>query len=329
LWLNGEHKKILITGAAGFIGYHLSKRLLQFGCEVFGIDSMNGYYSTQIKYDRVALLKEFQNFSFSTVNICNRSDIDGLFAANKFDLVIHLAAQAGVRYSLDAPHKYAESNLMGFVNVLEACRQYGIKKFLYASSSSIYGNRTDGPFAENGTTDEPESIYAATKKSNELMAYAYAKQFNIQTIGFRFFSVYGPWGRPDMAYYTFTRKILKEETIPVFNKGEMVRDFTYVDDITEGVFKLIQRLDQLDGYRIYNLGNSQPVKILTFIEVLEKAIGKKAKIEFLPMQAGDVVFTCADITAAKKDFNYIPATDIEVGLGRFVEWYKGYYIKHD
>jgi UDP-glucuronate 4-epimerase len=321
-----KYKRILVTGAAGFIGYHISKRLLEDGYEVFGIDSMNGYYSTQIKFDRVGHLKGYDNFSFSNVNICNRLDIDGLFAANKFDLVIHLAAQAGVRYSIDAPHKYAESNLIGFVNILEACRQQNIKKFLFASSSSVYGNRTDGPFSEIGTTDEPESIYAATKKSNELMAYAYAKQFGIQTIGLRFFSVYGPWGRPDMAYYTFTRKILKDEVIPVFNRGEMVRDFTYVDDIAEGVFKLIKQLDRLGSYKIYNLGNNHPVKIMTFIGELEKAIGKKAIIEYLPMQAGDVVFTCADITAAKKDFNYSPSTDIEVGLGQFVSWYKSYYL---
>jgi UDP-glucuronate 4-epimerase len=320
-----KYRKVLITGVAGFIGYHLAKRLLEVGVEVFGIDSMNGYYSTQIKQDRIELLKRSPNFGFSAVNICQRNDLEGLFAANKFDIVIHLAAQAGVRYSLDAPHKYAESNLIGYVNVIEACRQQSISKFLFASSSSVYGNRSDGPFSEDGCTDEPESLYAATKKANELMAYAYSKQFGIQTIGLRFFSVYGPWGRPDMAYFSFTKKILKGETIPVFNKGEMVRDFTYIDDIVEGVHQLINRLDNLPKYKIYNLGNSHPVKIMDFIRSLESAIGQKAKIDYLPMQAGDVVFTCANISAAQKDFGYKPNCSIDSGLRHFVNWYLNYF----
>lgn len=320
-----QYKKVLITGVAGFIGYHLAKRLMQGGVEVFGIDSMNGYYSTQIKHDRIELLKRSPNFGFSAVNICQRNDLEGLFAANQFDMVIHLAAQAGVRYSLDAPHKYAESNLIGFVNVIEACRQNGVSKFLFASSSSVYGNRSDGPFSENALTDEPESLYAATKKANELLAFSYAKQFGIQTIGLRFFSVYGPWGRPDMAYFSFTKKILNRETIPVFNKGEMVRDFTYIDDIVEGVHQLIQRLDQLPNYKIYNLGNNHPVKIMDFIESLEAAIGLKAKIDYLPMQAGDVVFTCADISAAQSDFGYKPKCSIDTGLKHFVAWYLNYF----
>jgi len=289
---------------------------------------MNGYYSTQIKYDRVELLKRFPNFGFSAVNICHRSDLDGLFAVNKFDLVIHLAAQAGVRYSLDAPHKYAESNLIGFVSIIEACRQHNITKFLYASSSSVYGNRSDGPFHEDAATDEPESLYAATKKSNELIAYSYAKQFGIQTIGLRFFSVYGPWGRPDMAYFSFTKKILKGETIPVFNRGEMVRDFTYIDDIVQGVYLLINKLDCLDQYRIYNLGNNNPVKIMDFIKALETSIGQKAVIDLLPMQAGDVVFTCADISAAQKDFNYEPKFELQEGLNNFFEWYNFYFLNN-
>jgi len=320
-----KFKKVLITGVAGFIGYHLSQRLLEGGIEVFGIDSMNGYYSTQIKHDRIELLKRSPNFGFSAVNISQRNDLEGLFAANQFDMVIHLAAQAGVRYSLDAPHKYAESNLIGFVNVIEACRQHGVSKFLFASSSSVYGNRSDGPFSENAVTDEPESLYAATKKANELLAFSYAKQFGIQTIGLRFFSVYGPWGRPDMAYFSFTKKILKGETIPVFNKGEMVRDFTYVDDIVEGVHQLIQRLDHLPNYKIYNLGNNHPVKIMDFIKSLETAIGQKAKIDYLPMQAGDVVFTCADIAAAQRDFGYKPKCSIDKGLSHFVTWYLNYF----
>lgn len=317
--------KILITGAAGFIGFHLSKLLLEEGHEVFGVDSVNGYYSTQIKQDRLNILRPFQNFSFSGIDICDRSDVEALFASNQFALVIHLAAQAGVRYSLDAPHKYAESNLIGFMNVLEASRQNQIKKFIFASSSSVYGNRTDGPFVENTNTDHPESLYAATKKANELIAYSYSKQFNMQMIGLRFFSVYGPWGRPDMAYFSFTKKIIKSETIPVFNRGEMVRDFTYIDDITTGVNNLIHKMRQLPKYKIYNLGNNQPVKIMDFITTLESAIEQKAKIDYLPMQAGDVVFTCADISEAQKDFEFQPKTDIELGLKEFVKWYKDYY----
>jgi UDP-glucuronate 4-epimerase len=320
-----KYKKVLITGVAGFIGYYIARRLIEAGVEVFGIDSMNGYYSTQIKHDRVELLKRAPNFGFSAVNICQRNDLEALFAANTFDLVIHLAAQAGVRYSLDAPHKYAESNLIGFVNVIEACRQHGVSRLLFASSSSVYGNRSDGPFSENAVTDEPESLYAATKKANELLAFSYAKQFGIQTIGLRFFSVYGPWGRPDMAYFSFTKKILKGETIPVFNKGEMVRDFTYIDDIVEGVHQLIQQLDHLPNYKIYNLGNNHPVKIMDFIESLEMAIGQKAKIDYLPMQAGDVVFTCADISAAQRDFGYKPKCSIDTGLKHFVTWYLNYF----
>ncbi len=317
--------KVLITGVAGFIGFHVAKRLLASGLEVFGIDSMNGYYSTQIKQDRLELLKRFANFSFSSINICQRNDLESLFAANPFDLVIHLAAQAGVRYSLDAPHKYAESNLMGFVNVIEGCRQQGVTRFLFASSSSVYGNQEGGVFSEDGFTDAPESLYAATKKANELIAHSYSKQFGMQTIGLRFFSVYGPWGRPDMAYFSFTKKILKGETIPVFNKGEMVRDFTYIDDIVAGVHQLIDRLDHLSSYRIYNLGNNHPVKIMDFIRALEAAIGQKAKIEYLPMQAGDVIFTCAAISAAQRDFGYNPKCSIETGLKYFVTWHLKYF----
>lgn len=317
--------KILITGAAGFIGFHLSQLLLEEGHEVFGVDSVNGYYSTQIKQDRLGVLSAFQNFSFSGIDICDRSDVEALFASNKFALVIHLAAQAGVRYSLDAPHKYAESNLIGFMNVLEASRQNQIKKFIFASSSSVYGNRTEDPFPEDANTDHPESLYAATKKANELIAYSYSKQFNMQMIGLRFFSVYGPWGRPDMAYFSFTKKILKGNTIPVFNRGEMARDFTYIDDIITGVYNLIHKMDQLPSYKIYNLGNNQPIKIMDFITALESAIGQKAKIDYFPMQAGDVVFTCADISAAHRDFDYQPKIGIDKGLYEFVKWYKSYY----
>ena len=317
--------KILVTGAAGFIGFHLSRQLLGKGHEVTGVDSFSGYYSTRLKQDRVELLSPYRMFSFSEMDVCNRSDIESLFASGNFDMVIHLAAQPGVRYSIDAPHKYIESNIVGFLNVLEASRQNKVSHFLYASSSSVYGNRVGGSFSEAGDTDHPESLYAATKKSNELIAYSYTRQFGIQAIGLRFFSVYGPWGRPDMAYFSFTKKILKGETIPVFNKGEMVRDFTYIDDIVAGVHQLIDRLDHLSSYRIYNLGNNHPVKIMDFIRALEAAIGQKAKIEYLPMQAGDVIFTCAAISAAQRDFGYNPKCSIETGLKYFVTWHLKYF----
>ncbi len=322
---NNSNIKVLVTGAAGFVGFHLSKLLLEKGIEVFGVDSINGYYSTQIKNDRIKELESYNNFSFSSLNICNRNDLDVLFASNNFSLVIHLAAQAGVRYSIDAPLKYAESNLIGFMNILEVSRQNKIKKIIYASSSSVYGDREEGQFVEDSNTDLPESIYAATKKANEVIAHSYAKQFDIQLIGLRFFSVYGPWGRPDMAYFSFTKKILNDEVIPVFNNGEMARDFTYVDDITEGVYKLINNLESLPQYKIYNLGNNHPIKILDLIKILEDNIGKQAKINYLPMQAGDVVYTCADFSSAQKDFDYQPKTDINRGIKNFVSWYKEYY----
>ena len=318
--------RVLVTGTSGFIGFHLSKRLLDEGYEVHGIDSMNGYYSTKIKYDRLSILEKYNNFGFSEIDTCNRDDLNVVFAIHKFDIVIHLAAQPGVRYSMEVPYKYAESNLMGFLNILEVCRQHHCNKFIYASSSSVYGNREDGPFSETSCTDEPESLYAATKRADELIAFTYARQFGIKSIGLRFFSVYGPWGRPDMAYFTFTQKILKGHPIPVFNKGEMARDFTYIDDIITGIVQLLKRIDDMPDYKIYNLGNNHPIKIMEFINVLEDAIGRKAILDFLPMQAGDVVYTCADITNASNDFGFKPITDIRTGLKSFVDWYKGYFV---
>ena len=320
--------RVLVTGASGFIGYHLSKRLLDEGYEVHGIDSMNGYYSTKIKYDRLSILEKYNNFGFSEVDTCNRDDLNVVFAIHKFDVVIHLAAQPGVRYSMEAPYKYAESNLMGFLNILEVCRQHHCNRFIYASSSSVYGNREDGPFSEISCTDEPESLYAATKRADELIAFTYARQFGIKSIGLRFFSVYGPWGRPDMAYFTFTQKILKGHSIPVFNKGEMARDFTYIDDIVTGIVQLLRRINDMPDYKIYNLGNNHPIKIMEFINVLEDTIGKKAIVDFLPMQAGDVVYTCADITNATNDFGFRPITGIRAGLKEFVDWYKDYFVKN-
>lgn len=317
--------KILVTGAAGFIGFHLSRQLLDNGHEVTGVDSISGYYSTRLKQDRVELLNTYRLFSFSVMDICNRSDIDALFASGNFDMVIHLAAQPGVRYSIDAPHKYIESNIVGFLNVLEASRQNKVSHFLYASSSSVYGNRVGGSFSEAGDTDHPESLYAATKKSNELIAYSYTRQFGIQAIGLRFFSVYGPWGRPDMAYFSFTKKILRGELVPVFNNGEMVRDFTYIDDICNGVVSLVETVDKLPQYKVYNLGNNKPLKISQLIEAIEEALGRKALIDLKPMQSGDVVFTCADIAESFKDFGYKPVTSIKEGVGKFVDWYRSYY----
>jgi UDP-glucuronate 4-epimerase len=317
--------KILVTGAAGFIGFHLSRQLLGKGHEVTGVDSISGYYSTRLKQDRVELLSPYRMFSFSEMDVCNRSDIESLFASGNFDMVIHLAAQPGVRYSIDAPHKYIESNIVGFLNVLEASRQNKVSHFLYASSSSVYGNRVGGSFSEAGDTDHPESLYAATKKSNELIAYSYTRQFGIQAIGLRFFSVYGPWGRPDMAYFSFTKKILRGELVPVFNNGEMVRDFTYIDDICNGVVSLVETVDKLPQYKVYNLGNNKPLKISQLIEAIEEALGRKALIDLKPMQSGDVVFTCADIAESFKDFGYKPVTGIKEGVGKFVDWYRSYY----
>lgn len=317
--------KILVTGAAGFIGFHLSRQLLGKGHEVTGVDSISGYYSTRLKQDRVELLSPYRMFSFSEMDVCNRSDIESLFASGNFDMVIHLAAQPGVRYSIDAPHKYIESNIVGFLNVLETSRQNRVSHFLYASSSSVYGNRVGGSFSEAGDTDHPESLYAATKKSNELIAYSYTRQFGIQAIGLRFFSVYGPWGRPDMAYFSFTKKILRGELVPVFNNGEMVRDFTYIDDICNGVVSLVETVDKLPQYKVYNLGNNKPLKISQLIEAIEEALGRKALIDLKPMQSGEVVFTCADIAESFKDFGYKPVTGIKEGVGKFVDWYRSYY----
>lgn len=317
--------RVLLTGAAGFIGFHLARHLLDVGLEVSGVDSLTGYYATGLKQDRLKLLQTHRNFSFSGIDLCHRSDVEALFAASNFDLVLHLAAQPGVRYSVDAPHKYVESNLLAFMNVLEACRQHRVKRFVFASSSSVYGNSQDGPFAESADTDHPESLYAATKKANEVMAHSYSRQFGLQVIGLRFFSVYGPWGRPDMAYFSFTRKILAGESIPVFNQGQMVRDFTYIGDICQGISQLIKRLPDLPSYQIYNLGNNHPVMLMDFIASLETALSCRAQIDFQPMQTGDVTFTNADISLAQKDFNYAPKTSLQDGLSHFVDWYHSYY----
>jgi len=319
-------QKILVTGAAGFIGFHLSRLLTLKGFEVVGIDTLNGYYDTKLKLDRLEILCTNSNFSFRTVSICDKDELDDLFKANKFDIVINLAAQAGVRYSVDKPYKYIDSNLIGFINVLEACRNNPVEHLIFASSSSVYGN-VDIPFSESQITDEPLSLYAATKKANELMAHSYAYLYSIPTTGLRFFTVYGPYGRPDMAYFSFTRRIIENEPIKVYNNGDLMRDFTYIDDIVEAISRLIdhKQFDQEIPFRIFNIGNNSPVKLLDFISVLENAIGKKAVKEFLPMQDGDVYATYADITNLQQAIGFKPSTPIEEGIGKFVRWYREYY----
>jgi UDP-glucuronate 4-epimerase len=348
--------KILVTGAAGFIGFHLCSRILQEqGVTIYGLDNVNDYYDRTLKYDRLkqlglekkklmadtpVLSDLYENLYFVKSSLENRETLFRLFETVRFDHVIHLAAQAGVRYSILNPHAYMASNLEGFLNMLEACRRYPVKHLVYASSSSVYGLNTNIPFSIHDGVDHPVSLYAASKKSNELMAHTYSYLYDIPTTGLRFFTVYGPWGRPDMAYFSFTEKILKDKEIQVFNHGNMMRDFTYIDDIVEGICSVNQRIPQKDPdwdrekgdpatssapYRVYNLGNHQPVRLSEFIETLESLIGKTAQKKYLPMQPGDVESTYADIEDSTRDFGYLPKVNIQQGLGKFVEWYRGYY----
>ncbi|MGE6593765.1 NAD-dependent epimerase [Bacillus mycoides] len=334
--------KILVTGAVGFIGFHLTKRLLAQDINVIGVDSINDYYDILLKKDRLKILKKNDNFEFHKIDISNKEKLNQLFKDKRVNIVINLAAQAGVRYSIDNPDSYVNSNLAGFVNILEACRQYNVEHLIYASSSSVYGANSNIPFSTKDPVDHPISLYAATKKSNELMAHTYSHLFNIPTTGLRFFTVYGPWGRPDMAYYSFTRNIIEENTIRVFNNGDMKRDFTYIDDIVEAIIRLLDKPPIYNGrwdnvnpdpssshapYKIYNIGNNTPIKLMNFINILEKLIGKKAKIEFLPMQQGDVKETYADISDLQADVEFYPSTTIEEGLTHFVNWYNDYYVK--
>lgn len=333
--------KILVTGTAGFVGFHLANKLLQQGVEIVGIDNINDYYSTDLKYARLAvagILDEAKNwhqkvqstrhanYSFIRMNLEDREQINQLFETEKFDMVCNLAAQAGVRYSIENPHAYIDSNIVGFINILEACRYNKIKHLVYASSSSVYGNSAKMPLSVDDTVDNPISLYAATKKSNELMAHTYSHLFGIPTTGLRFFTVYGPWGRPDMAYFLFTKAILEGKSINVFNKGDLYRDFTYIDDIVEGIIKIMNGAPESSPpYKVHNIGNSSPVKLMDFIETIEKAVGKEAIKEFKDMQAGDVYKTYADVSALEKDFGYSPNTSLEKGIGEFVEWYKKFY----
>ena len=324
--------KILVTGAAGFIGFHLTKRLLDQGIEVTGLDNLNPYYAVSLKQARLAQLKTQSNFNFYQLDLANQSAIQDLFAQKKFDVVVNLAAQAGVRYSLENPHAYGESNLIGFLNILEGCRQSEVTHLVYASSSSVYGKNRKIPFAVEDNVDHPVSLYAATKKANELMAHSYSHLYGIPCTGLRFFTVYGPWGRPDMAYFLFTKAILEGQPIKVFNHGKMKRDFTYIDDIVEGIVRVIERVPQkrLDNptqapYQLYNIGNNKPTELLRFVEVLEQCLGREAEKLMLPMQPGDVPITYADVDDLIRDVGFQPKTPIEVGIERFVAWYCDYY----
>lgn len=330
---------ILITGSAGFIGFHISILLLDKSYQIIGIDNMNDYYDVRLKEGRLKLLNKYSNFTFYKIDIKDKQSLDDLFVKYKFDYVINLAAQAGVRYSITNPYAYADSNLIGFLNILEACRNNPVKHLIYASSSSVYGGNKATPFSTNHNVDHPVSLYAATKKANELMAHTYSHLYGIPTTGLRFFTVYGPWGRPDMAYFSFTEDIINDRPIKVFNHGKMERDFTYVDDIADGIFKLLtlapeptpdwnEEKSKLSNsfapYKIYNIGNNQPVSLEKFISILEKKIGKNADRIYMDMQPGDVLKTYADVSDLERDIGFRPKTSIEEGLGKFVDWYKEY-----
>lgn len=319
-------ENILVTGAAGFIGFHLSKRLLDEGKKVIGFDNMNPYYDVRLKESRLNILKEYDNFIFIKGDLADKEAVNHIFEQDQPEIVVNLAAQAGVRYSIENPGAYIESNIIGFFNILEACRYHKPKHLIYASSSSVYGANKKVPFSTEDKTDQPVSLYAATKKSNELLAYAYSKLYSIPSTGLRFFTVYGPYGRPDMAYYSFTEKIIKGEPIKVFNNGDMYRDFTYIDDIVEGIYRLLTFIPKEDEnnvqHKVYNIGNNHPEKLMDFIEILEECIGKKAVKEFYPMQPGDVYQTFADVGDLMEDVGFKPDTSLVNGLARFIYWYR-------
>ena len=332
--------KILVTGAAGFIGASLSLKLLERGDEVVGIDNLNDYYDVNLKLARLERLRGYERFKFIKLEIADKAAVEALFARERFQRVMHLAAQAGVRYSITHPHAYIDANIVGFINILEGCRHHTVEHLAYASSSSVYGANTKMPFSVHDTVDHPVSLYAATKKANELMAHTYSHLYKLPTTGLRFFTVYGPWGRPDMSLFLFTRNIMEGKPIDVFNYGNHRRDFTYIDDIVEGVIRVIDQSAQANAdwrsenpdpassfapYRLYNIGNNQPVPLLTFIETLEKCLGKAAIKNLLPMQPGDVPETYADVSELVDDLGYKPATLLEDGISNFVQWYKDFY----
>ena len=337
-------KTVFITGVAGFIGYHLAEKLIEKNIKVVGIDNINDYYTVQLKYDRLKELGINQEFAsnfgqkvlsskyeekmiFYRMNLEDKESLAQLFKTYSFDAVVNMAAQAGVRYSIENPDAYGQSNLVGFLNILECCRNYNVKKLLYASSSSIYGNSSDVPFSTNQNVDHPISLYAATKKANELMAHAYSHLYDFQTIGLRFFTVYGPWGRPDMAMFLFTDAILNHQPLKVFNHGDLSRDFTYIDDIIQGIDKILEDKNTNEKYQLYNIGNSKPVQLMDFIKEIEKSTGEKAILEMYPMQAGDVNQTWADVQELKDKFGYNPHYPVDKGVYNFVQWYRKYYNK--
>lgn len=335
-----KYTSVLVTGAAGFIGYHLSKRLLENGCHVTGIDNLNPYYDVRLKKARLERLTPFENFSFYKKDLADKKALEKIFKSAQFDVVVNLAAQAGVRYSLENPQAYVDANIVGFVNILECCRHNQVQHLVFASSSSVYGANTKMPFSVHHNVDHPVSLYAATKKSNELMAHTYSHLFGLACTGLRFFTVYGPWGRPDMALFLFTEAILEEKPIKVFNHGKMQRDFTYIDDIIEGVVRVMGQLPEPNPtwngddpdpgtsytpYKIYNIGNNNPVELMDFIAAIEDALGRPAKKEFLDLQPGDVPATYADIDGLIEDVGFKPGTSIDTGIKRFVAWFKEYY----
>jgi len=332
--------KILVTGVAGFIGAALARRLLARGDQIIGIDNLNDYYDVQLKKDRLSTIESKNTFEFIKLDISNRDEMPTLFKSHKPERVVHLAAQAGVRYSIENPNAYVDANLVGFVNILEGCRHNDVKHLVYASSSSVYGANTEMPFSVHHNVDHPLSMYAATKKANELMAHTYSNLYKLPTTGLRFFTVYGPWGRPDMALFMFTKKIVEGEAIDVFNNGNHKRDFTYIDDIVEGVIRTLDNValpnadwsgespdpgTSMAPFRLYNIGSHNPIELMRYIEILESCLGKEARKNFLPMQLGDVPATYADIDALIKDVDYSPSTPIEEGIEKFVRWYKDYY----
>lgn len=322
-------KIILVTGGAGFIGYHLSKQLLEYDCTVIGYDNLNDYYEVQLKYDRLKDLEVREGYTFIKGDLADKETLGKLFQEYSFDIVVNLGAQAGVRYSIDNPDAYMSSNMVGFYNILECCRHYPVEHLVYASSSSVYGANKKVPFSVEDKVDYPVSLYAATKKSNELMAHCYSKLYGIPATGLRFFTVYGPFGRPDMAYFKFAKKIMNGETIQIYNNGDMMRDFTYIDDIVKGIANILpnppEEIETGAKYKVYNIGNNKPEKLMDYIQTLEKHLGREAKKEFLPMQPGDVYQTYADVSDLMHDFNFKPSTSIDEGLGKFVTWFKEYY----
>jgi UDP-glucuronate 4-epimerase len=335
-----DYESALVTGAAGFIGFHLSKKLLEFGRTVFGVDNLNDYYDPKLKQDRLEILKTYPAFHFFKTDLSKRDQLNSIFLQHQIDVVVNLAAQAGVRYSLTHPHAYVESNLVGFVNLLECCRHHAVKHLVFASSSSVYGANTNMPFSVHDNVDHPISLYAASKKSNELMAHTYSHLFNLPCTGLRFFTVYGPWGRPDMALFLFTKAICEGRPIDVFNHGKMKRDFTYIDDIVEGVVRVMENSpdpnpswtgDAPDPgtsyakYKIYNIGNNNPVELMDFIKAIENALDQEAKKNFMDLQPGDVPATYADVDDLIEDVGFKPETSVSEGIGKFINWYKSYY----